>query len=211
MSRNLGPSCKQCRREGHKLFLKGARCLTQKCALSENSNKKLPPGFTQSRRRKKPSDYNIQLREKQKVKRVYGILEKQFRLYYREAERRVGVTGSNLVKILESRLDNIVFRMNFTSSRKQARQLISHGHVYVNGRKVTIASYLLREGDEVSIREKMKKNEVVLESLKQQKSANVHWVEVDMDNAKGKFVSLPDVQDLEIPMNMQLIVELYSK
>ncbi len=115
------------------------------------------------------------------------------------------------MKILESRLDNIVFRMNFTSSRKQARQLISHGHVYVNGRKVTIPSYLLREGDEISIREKMKKNEVVLDSLKQQKSANIHWVEVDMDNAKGKLVSFPEAQDLEIPMNMQLIVELYSK
>jgi len=211
MSRNLGPSCKQCRREGHKLYLKGARCLTQKCALSENSNKKFPPGYTRSRRRRKPSDYNIQLREKQKVKRVYGVLEKQFRIYYKEAERKLGITGVNLLRILESRLDNVVYRMNFAGSRKQARQLISHGHVFVNGKKITIASYLLREGDELSIKERTRKNFIVLDSLKQQKCSGVHWVEVDMDNVSGKLVGLPELQDMEVPMNMQLIVELYSK
>lgn len=210
MSRDLGPSCKQCRQEGIKLFLKGARCLTQKCAMSENSKKKNPPG-PPKRRRRKPSDFSIQLREKQKVKRVYGLLEKQFRLYYKEAARRKGVTGDNLIKLLEGRLDNIVYRLNFAASRKQARQLVCHGHVRVNGRKVTIPSYQVRVNDEIEIKDASKRRTMVLDSLKNQKSGPASWLEVDVDKVKGKLVALPEVQDIEVPMNMQLIVELYSK
>jgi len=211
MSKNLGPSCKQCRREGVKLFLKGTRCLSQKCAMSENSKKKFTPGANKARRRRKPSDYCIQLREKQKVKRVYGVLEKQFRIYYKEAARRKGVTGINLIKILESRLDNVLYRMNFASSRKQARQFIVHGHVFVNGVKVTTPSFLVKPNQDIEIKEKSKRITMVLDSLKNQKSGPAAWLEVDMDKVKGKLVNYPELEDMEVPMNMQLIVELYSK
>lgn len=207
MSRNLGPSCKQCKREGVKLMLKGARCLdAKKCALDKNRG-----GFAGSARRRKPSDYCIQLREKQKVKRLYGLLEGQFRKYYKEADRVKGVTGDNLLKILESRLDTVVYRMNFSSSRKQARQLIAHGHVRVNGVKTRAASFIVRPGDQIEISDKSKNLLLVKDSLKTQKSGPAHWVEVDMDKLNGKLVTLPEVQDMEIPMNLQLIVELYSK
>lgn len=207
MSRNLGPSCKQCKREGVKLLLKGARCLdSKKCALDKNRT-----GFSGKGRRRKPSDYCIQLREKQKVKRLYGLMEGQFRKYYKEADRLKGVTGDNLLKILESRLDTVVYRMNFASSRKQARQMITHGHVRVNGVKVRSASYLVRSGDQVAIADKSKSLLLVKDSLKTQKSGAAHWMDVDMDKMTGKVLSSPEVQDMEIPMNMQLIVELYSK
>ena len=208
MSRNIGPSCRQCRREGVKLFLKGNRCLSQKCPMSENGKKKFPPGPI-SKRRKKTTDYSQQLREKQKVKRIYNLLEKQFRKYYKEADRQIGITGDNLVKILESRLDNIIYRMNFTASRNQARLLISHGHVSV--RRVTIASYLVKPGDTVEIKDKSKRLNMVLESLKNQKSGTMTWLDVNIDKVQGKVIGLPEPQDVDVPMDMRHIVELYSK
>lgn len=208
MSKNLNPSCKQCKTEGEKLFLKGSRCLSSKCPIIKvkEATKK---GAPQRKRKKKMSDYAVQLREKQKVKRIYGLMEKQFRNFYKEAVRVPGVTGLNLIHLLERRLDNVVYRLNFAVSRREARQIVVLGHILVNGKKVTIPSYLLRVGDTVEVKTKELKS--VLEAVRIQKSGKVHWVEVDESSLKGNLSSLPEVQDLEVSVQPQLIVELYSK
>jgi small subunit ribosomal protein S4 len=208
MPRYLGPSCRLCRREGMKLMLKGERCLGNKCAIVK---KRLPPGQL-PRRRRKISEYGMQLREKQKVKRFYGLFEKQFKRYFEIASRRKGVTGEILLVLLEQRLDNVVFRMHFAASRAMARQLVRHGHVLVNGKKVDIPSYFVRENDEVEIKEKSKKLIPILESMKNEsKVGTVPWIEVDPDNLKGKFLYLPKRDEIDLPVNEQIIVELYSK
>lgn len=211
MARYIGPQCRLCRAEKTRLFLKGERCHTGKCPISK---KAAPPGKGPRFRQRKMSDYGIQLREKQKLRRIYGMLENQFRIYFKEADRQTGKTGENLIVLLERRLDNIVYRMRFGSSRKQARQIVSHGHVMVNGRKVTIASYLVKEGDVIEVKEKSKKMVAIKDSLKELSKSGVSpWLDVDADGLKGKVNALPrrtDITDLE-DINEQLIVELYSR
>ena len=184
MARYLGPQCRLCRAEGMKLYLKGERCKGNKCPISKRRGL---PGKGPRARVKKVSDYGIQLREKQKLKRMYGMLEKQFKIFFAKAERIRGVTGDNLLILLERRLDNMVYRMHFSSSRKQARQLVLHGHITVNERKVSIPSYLIKESDEIEVREKSKKMVEVKESLKEYSRAGVvPWLEVDADRMWGK-------------------------
>ncbi len=208
MPRYLGPSCRLCRREGFKLILKGEKCLSNKCAIVK---KKLPPGQLPKRRRK-ISEYGVQLREKQKVKRYYGLLEKQFRRYFEIASRKKGVTGEILLILLEQRLDNVIYRMHFASSRNMGRQLVRHGHILVNGKKVDIPSYFVREGDSIEVREKSKKMIPILESMKNiSKVGTVPWIEVDPDNLTGKLLYLPKREEIDLSINEQLIVELYSK
>ncbi len=211
MGRYRGPQCRLCRAEKKKLFLKGERCYGPKCQVAKKKN---PPGKGQRVRMKKLSDYGVQLREKQKVKRTYGMYEKQFRIFFARADRMSGKTGDNLIVLLERRLDNVVYRMRFSSSRKQARQLVSHGHVLVNGRKVNIPSYLVKESDVVEIAENSKKMVVIKESLKEYTKSGVSlWLEVDPDIIKGTIKALParkDIADLA-DVKEQLIVELYSK
>lgn len=208
MGRYLGPSCRLCRREGMKLMLKGERCLSSKCAIMK---KKLPPG-SMPKRRTKTSEFGIQLREKQKVKRYYGLAERQFKRYFELAARKKGVTGEILLILLEQRLDNVVYRMHFASSRKMARQLITHGHITVNSKKVDIPSYLVREGDEVVVKEPSRKLIPILESMKDiSRIGTVPWIEVDPDNLKGNFVYIPKREEIDLPVNEQLIVEYYSK
>jgi len=208
MGRYLGPSCRLCRREGVKLMLKGERCLSNKCPMVK---KRTPPG-QMPKRRSKLSEYGLQLREKQKVKRYYGLLEKQFKRYFEIASRKKGVTGEILLMLLEQRLDNIVYRMHFAQSRKMARQIIRHGHIMVNGKKVDIPSYLVKENDEIEVKEKSKKMIPILESLKNvSRIGTVPWIEVDADNLKGKFLYVPKREEIDLPVNEQLIVELYSK
>jgi small subunit ribosomal protein S4 len=194
-----------------KLFLKGERCKTEKCPIAKRRGK---PGRSLRARPKKLSDYGIQLREKQKVKRMYGMMEKQFRLFFAKAAHQKGITGETLITMLERRLDNMVYRMHFASSRKQARQLVSHGHVRVNGRRVTIPSYLVREGDEIEVQEKSKKLTAIKDSLKEySRSGVMPWLEVDPDKIWGKVKAIPrrnDISDLA-DVQEQLIVELYSK
>lgn len=211
MARTIGPQCRLCRAEGAKLFLKGDRCNTGKCPISK---KRPAPGKGPRARLKKKTDYAIQLREKQKLKRIYGMLEKQFRVFFTRADRMAGKTGENLIVSLERRLDTIVYRMRFASSRNQARQLVSHGHILVNGKKVTIASYMVKVEDVIELREKSKKMQIVKESLKEHTKSGVYpWLEVDPDAMKGKISALPkrsDVLDLA-GVQEQLIVELYSR
>ncbi len=211
MGRYTGPQCRLCRAEETKLFLKGERCKTDKCPITKRRGK---PGRNLRARQKKLSDYGIQLREKQKVKRMYGMMEKQFRLFFTKAARRKGITGETLITMLERRLDNIVYRMHFAGSRKQGRQLVSHGHVRVNGRRVTIPSYLVREGDEIEVQEKSKKLTAIKDSLKEySRSGAMPWLEVDPDKIWGKVKAIPrrsDIADLA-DVQEQLIVELYSK
>jgi len=208
LARYTGPSCRLCRRERLKLFLKGDRCYSEKCAVDR---REYPPG-QHGQNRKKYSDYDIQLREKQKVKRIYGVMEQQFRRYFSEASRRRGITGENLLLILERRLDNMVYRMGFASSRQEARQLIRHNHFEVNGKRVNIPSYLTSVGDEVVLKEKSGKVAKIQESLEGSSRRGIpRWLEVDRDNVKGKVVALPAREELTMPINERLIVELYSK
>jgi len=208
MGRYVGPSCRLCRREGMKLMLKGERCFSSKCAIMK---KKLPPGSI-PKRRTKTSEFGIQLREKQKVKRYYGLAERQFKRYFELAARKKGVTGEILLILLEQRLDNVVYRMHFASSRKMARQLITHGHITVNGKKVDVPSYLVREGDEIEVKESSRKLIPILESMKDiSRIGTVPWIEVDPDNLKGNFVYIPKREEIDLPVNEQLIVEYYSK
>ncbi len=211
MARYLGPACRLCRAEGAKLFLKGSRCHSDKCQIAKRRGK---PGKAPRERPQKLSDYGMQLRGKQRVKRMYGMLEKQFRLFFERANRQRGVTAENLIRMLEQRLDNIVYRMHFASSRKQARQLVSHGHVMVNGKRVTIPSYLVRKGDVLELRERGKTMTAVKDSLKEySRSGTLPWLKVDPDAMWGQVLALPrraDVPDLD-GVNEQLIVELYSK
>lgn len=210
MARHREAVCRLCRREGMKLFLKGLRCFTEKCAIEKRN---FVPGQHGQARRAKMQGYGIQLREKQKVKRTYGLLEKQFRGYFEKAERAKGPTGSNLIVTLERRLDNVIYRTGFAGSRAQARQFILHGHVRVKDRKVNIPSYLVSIGEDIALKEKMHQNAMVLEAknLAQNQSA-ASWLEVDRTNYKARVIAMPRREDVQTPpMNEQLIVELYSK
>jgi len=189
-------------------MLKGERCLSSKCAIMK---KKFPPGGA-PKRRSKVSEYGIQLREKQKMKRYYGVLERQFRRYFEIASRKKGITGEILIILLEQRLDNVVYRMHFANSRKMARQLVKHGHITVNGKKVDIPSCLVKEGDTIEVREKSKKSTAILDSIKDMsRVGTVPWIEVDSDKIKGTFNYIPKKEEVGLPVNEQLIVELYSK
>ena len=210
MARHIEPVCKLCRREALKLFLKGDRCFSVKCALEKRN---YPPGeHGQRRSRSKASDYGLQLREKQKMKRIYGILERQFRTYFKMAERQKGVTGEHLVRLLEQRLDNVVHRLGFGASRAQARMLIGHGHIRVNGRRVTIPSYLLRAGDVVEVAPRSRDREAIQAALEGAKKRRVpSWLELDAANFTGTVRSLPSKDEMAIPVQEQLVVALYSK
>ncbi|MBI9101282.1 MAG: 30S ribosomal protein S4 [Spirochaetales bacterium] len=211
MARNTGPQCRLCRAEGQKLFLKGERCYSGKCPVTK---KRPAPGKGPRDRQKKKTDYAVQLREKQKLKRTYGMLEKQFKIFFTRADKMAGKTGENLIILLERRLDNVVYRMRFASSRNQARQFVSHGHVTVNGKKVTVPSYVVKVGDVVEVKENSKKLQIIKESLKEYtRSGVMPWITVDPDAMKGSFAALPkrsDVTDLS-EIQEQLIVELYSR
>ena len=208
MARYTGASCKLCRREGQKLFLKGERCYTNKCSVDRRP---YAPGM-HGQQRKKVSEYGIQLREKQKAKRFYGVLESQFKRYYEMAIRKKGITGENLLQLLESRLDNVVHRMGFGTSRDESRQLVTHGHFIVNGRRVNIPSYLVKPGDEIEVAESSRKSSRFKDILDVTGSKVVpNWLEVDQENLKGKVVALPSREDVDLPVQEHLIVELYSK
>ncbi|MBF0566316.1 MAG: 30S ribosomal protein S4 [Nitrospirae bacterium] len=208
MARYHDPLCRLCRREGEKLFLKGERCFTDKCSIER---RKYAPG-QHGQRRAKLSDYGIQLKEKQKVRRIYGLMERQFRKYFAEAERRKGITGTLLLQYLELRLDNIVFRLGFASNRNQARQLITHGHLAVNGRKVNIPSFRVKVGDVVEVLENSKNIGSIAESLTRIEHTGLPgWIEVDAQNMKGKVVQLPEREDIPLVAKEQLIVEFYSR
>jgi len=209
LARYRGSVCRQCRREKLKLFLKGDRCYSDKCAFEKRA---FPPGQHGQSRMRKVSDYSIQLREKQKVRRIYGMLEGQFKRYFETAESSKGVTGENLLVLLERRLDNVIFRLGYASSRSQARQLVKHKHILVNGRTVNIPSFLISVNDVVSIREKSRKIETINDSLEAVARRGVPtWLELDQKNYTGKVKSLPDRQEITMPIQEQLIVELYSK
>jgi small subunit ribosomal protein S4 len=209
LARETGSSCRLCRRENLKLFLKGDRCYGDKCAFERRP---YPPGQHGQRRGGKLSDYKLQLREKQKVKRIYGVLEKQFRKYYYRAEKRKGITGTNLLILLECRLDNVVYRMGFASSRKQARQLISHNHFLVIDKKVNIPSYQVKVGDVIQVREGSRKVPAFSEALETVVRRGIpEWMEVDKENFRGTLKALPNREELTMPIQEQLIVELYSK
>jgi len=208
MARYTDASCKLCRREGEKLYLKGERCYSDKCAIARRA---YAPG-QHGQQRKKLSEYGIQLREKQKVRRYYGILEAQFRNYFEMAEKKKGKTGENLLQILETRLDNTVYRLGLATSRAEARILVSHGHFTVNGKKVNIPSYLVKEGDVIAVKERSRG----LEKLKSNIEATggrviPKWLEFDPDAMTGKVVALPQREDIDLPISEHLIVELYSK
>ncbi len=209
MARYTGPVCRLCRRERMKLFLKGERCFKEKCAIERRG---YPPGQHGQRRGRKAMGYGIQLREKQKVKRIYGVLESQFRLYFQEADRRQGITGENLLQILERRLDNVVFSLGFASSRAQARQLVRHGHILVAGRKVSIPSFQVRVDQEVVVREKSRVNPQIRASLESATGRGVpEWLSLDAANFTGKVLALPSRDEIKLPVQEQLIVELYSR
>ncbi|HEY8499241.1 MAG TPA: 30S ribosomal protein S4 [Clostridia bacterium] len=208
MARYTGASCKLCRRESQKLFLKGERCYTNKCSIDRRA---YAPGM-HGQQRKKVSEYGIQLREKQKAKRFYGVLESQFRKYYEMAIRKKGITGENLLQILESRLDNVVHRLGFGVSRDESRQLVTHGHFLVNGKRVNIPSYLVKPGDVIEVSEQSKKSPRFKEILEVTGGKVIpKWLEADHENLKGKVLTLPDREDIDLPIQEHLIVELYSK
>ncbi|MGB6198278.1 MAG: 30S ribosomal protein S4 [Candidatus Acidiferrales bacterium] len=211
MARHREAVCRLCRREGQKLFLKGLRCFTEKCAIEKRNF--VPGQHGQTRRAKKLVGYGLQLREKQKVKRTYGLLERQFRNYFEKAERMQGPTGENLIVMLERRLDNAIWRMGIASSRSQGRQFVLHGHVHVNGKKVNIPSYLVSVGEEISLKEDMHQNAMVLESRNvAQSQSGVPWLDQDREKFKAKVVALPKRENVQTPpITEQLIVELYSK
>lgn len=206
MARYTGPVCRLCRREGIKLFLKGDKCYSDKCAVSKRA---YAPG-QHGQSRKKLSNYGIQLREKQKARRIYGILETQFREYYEKADRKKGITGENLLKMLETRLDNVVFRMGFSGSRAEARQLVRHGHFTVNGKKVDIPSYQIRVGDVITVKDGSRSSEK-FKGLADIAKTTPQWLTVDMDKLEGKVMAEPKREDIDIPVQETLIVELYSK
>lgn len=208
MARYREASCRICRREGGKLFLKGDRCYTEKCAVER---RKYPPG-QHGQGYRKLSDYGVQLREKQKVRKMYGLLERQFRRYFYEAERREGITGEILLQLVESRLDNIVYRMGFAPNRRRARQLISHGHIVVNGKEINLPSYQVKEGDWVSVKDSSRDMPEIIDSLSKIEHRGIPaWVEVDSVNHTGKVLRIPSRDEIQLPVQEQLIVELYSK
>jgi small subunit ribosomal protein S4 len=206
MARDRGAQCKQCRREGEKLFLKGERCLTDKCGIERRN---YPPG-EHGRGRQKQSEYRLQLREKQKARRYYGVLEKQFRSYYEKASRQPGVTGENLLRLLESRLDNVLVRLGFAGSRRQARQLVLHGHWTVNGRRVNVPSYQVRPNDVIAMRAGSKAERSVRDAT-DLVSAVPPWLQADHDGLTAKVLRRPERGEIAVPVQEQLIVELYSK
>ena len=206
MAKYTNADCKLCRREGAKLFLKGERCSTKKCAMDRRPVAPGMHGVT----RKKASEYNVQLREKQKVKRAYGLLEKQFHSYYEEAERMNGVTGENMLALIEKRLDNVVYRMGIGSSRAQSRQIVNHGHITVNGKTVDIPSYQVKPGDVIAVKENKKEN-AMFKELRGAKIVMPKWVEFDTETFTGKILDNPKREDIDLNINEQLIIELYSK
>jgi small subunit ribosomal protein S4 len=207
VARDRDPQCKQCRREGEKLFLKGERCLTDKCGIERRN---YPPGEAGQNRRSKQSEYLLQLREKQKARRFYGVLEAQFRRYYEKANRQPGITGENLLRLLECRLDNVVTRLGFAASRRQARQLVSHGHFKVNGRRVDIPSYQVRPNDVISLKDKSTAEQSVRNATDLVASV-APWLQADYDQLSGTILKFPERSDIDTPVREQLIVELYSK
>lgn len=208
MARYTGPVCRLCRREGVKLYLKGERCFSDKCAVDRRAS---APGQHGTGRRRN-SEYGLQLREKQKARRFYGVMEKQFEAYFEEAARRQGITGENLLRILESRLDNVVFRLGFGASRKEARQLVRHGHFTVNGRRVDIPSFLVKPGDVVALREKSQGFERFKTLLEAAATKTVvGWLELDAENKTGKVVRLANRDEIDAPVQEQMIVEHYSR
>ncbi len=208
MARYTGPVCRLCRREMQKLYLKGDRCYSDKCAMERRA---YPPG-QHGQSRSKLTDYGIQLREKQKVKRIYGLVEKQFKLTYKRAARMKGVTGHNLLILLERRLDNVVYRLGFANSRRQARQWVRHGHILVNGRRVDIPSALVKVGDEITVKEKSRKIPQLQQAMEAVARRGVpSWLELDAKNFTGRVKAMPSREELTMPMQEQLIVELYSR
>ena len=209
MARYTGPNCKLCRREGQKLFLKGPKCSTSKCPFEQRG---FAPGQHGKARRFKKSEYDLQLREKQKVRRIYGVFEKQFRKYFSEASRQRGITGENLIKLLERRIDSVVYRLGLAPSRKSARQMILHRHFTVDGKIVDIPSYLLKAGDTVKVREKSRKMDIIHESMKRVKEGKQYpWLSLDKASMAGTMLEVPARSDIPVNVNEQLIVELYSK
>ena len=202
-----GSRCRQCRREGVKLLLKGDRCSSEKCAMERRP---YPPGARSMRRRRTSSEYNLQLREKQKIRRIYGVLEKQFRLYFQTASRTEGITGENLLKILEGRLDNVVYRIGLAPSRSAARQLVLHNHILVNGKKVNVPSFQVKEGYVVNVKEKSKNLSIIHETLKSVKDMP-EWIDIDKVKLSGTVRHLPERSALPADINERLVVELYSK
>lgn len=209
MAKYSGPVCRLCRRESVKLFLKGTRCMSEKCAIERRS---YPPGQHGQARRSRVTDYGLQLREKQKLRRVYGIPEKQFHGTFQVAERKVGVTGEQLLSLLERRLDNVIYRLGFASSRKQARQLVNHGHVMVNGRKTDIPSFTTKVGDVVEVKEKSRHIPTVQSAMEAAEGRGVpNWLELDSATFQGRVRELPSKQDIDVLVNEQIVVELYSR
>jgi small subunit ribosomal protein S4 len=208
LARYTGPQCRLCRRETEKLFLKGDRCFTEKCAVER---RQYPPG-QHGQRRGKLSDYGVQLREKQKVRNSYGVLEKQFRKYFEKAERRKGVTGEVLLQLLETRMDNVVYRMGFAPNRNSARQLVRHSHFLVNGKNVSIPSYHVRAGDSVEVQQASRDLDMIKDSIARAEQRGIpSWVEMDFQNFKGRVIQVPTREDIQLTAQEQLIVELYSK
>jgi small subunit ribosomal protein S4 len=208
MARYNEASCRKCRREGMKLFLKGDRCYADKCAIERRA---YAPG-QHGQRRRKTSEYGMQLREKQRAKLSYGVLERQFRKYFHMAEKMKGITGENLLILLERRLDNMVYRLGFARSRDQARQMVMHGHFKVNGRRVNVPSYLVRQGDAISVRDRSRKMNAIVEAMESVDRRGVpEWLMLEKDKFEGKIMAYPTREQLTLPINEQLIVELYSK
>ncbi|WP_457636909.1 30S ribosomal protein S4 [Oceanithermus sp.] len=209
MGRYIGPVCRLCRREGVKLYLKGDRCYSPKCAMERRP---YAPGQHGQRRARRPSDYAVRLREKQKMRRIYGISERQFRNLFDEASKKKGVTGTVFLRLLESRLDSVVYRLGIAASRKQARQFIRHGHITVNERRVTIPSYRVKPGDVVSVSEAGKKVGAIQANVEAAKGRKTGpWLEFDAEKMVGKFLRLPEREDLALPVNEQLVIEYYSR
>ncbi|MDQ7788281.1 MAG: 30S ribosomal protein S4 [Thermodesulfovibrionales bacterium] len=208
MARYIGALCRICRREGEKLFLKGDRCYTEKCAVER---RKYPPG-EHGQGFKKLSDYGIQLREKQKLRKMYGVLERQFRRYFHAAERKKGVTGEVLLQLIESRLDTMVFRMGFAPNRRRARQIVGHGHIQVNGKATNLPSYQVKKGDVIEVKAASRDIPEIIDSLSKSEYRGIPgWIEVDNASFKGKVVHIPSRDEIQLPVQEQLVVELYSK
>ena len=209
MARNLDPKCRQCRREGEKLFLKAEKCFTEKCAIEKRN---YPPGQHGQRRSSRLSDYGVQLREKQKLRRIYGVLEKQFRSYYAEDDRKKGITGENLLQMLESRLDNVAYKMGLGGSRTEARQIVRHNSILVNGKRVNIPSYQVQPGDSISVADQSKDQLRIKSALEAADERGLpEWLEVDVKKLTGIFKNRPERDDLPSTINESLVVELYSK
>ena len=209
MARYIGPVCRLCRREGMKLFLKGERCYTDKCAIEKRN---FPPGQHGKTRKQKLAGYGVQLREKQKVKRIYGVLEDQFRRYFEAGDRTRGITGETLLQLLERRFDNVVYRLGLATSRPQARQLVRHGHFLVNGKKVDIPSFSVKEGDVVTVLGRTQKNPTIEHAIEEVKGRGIpEWLSFDANSFTGRINSMPTREQINLPVQEQLIVELYSK